>query len=148
MKKILVSLVLCVMAIAANAQVKSVDLKGDLREDFGVGVGITAGLTDKFEIAPSFNYYFVDNRTLMEVEADFHYDFQVANNLNVYPIVGGVFYSDKPKGIDATTKFGVNLGVGAEYQFTNRLAGFVEGKYQWIDGYDKLYFSLGVKVGI
>lgn len=148
MKKILVSLVLCVMAIAANAQVKSVDIKGDLKDDFGLGVGVTADLVKNFEIAPSFNYYFVDNCTIFTVEADFHYDFQVANNWNVYPIVGAALHCAKPKGGDMSSKFGVNLGVGTEYQFTNRLAGFVEGKYQWVDGYDDTYFSLGVKVGI
>lgn len=148
MKKIFATLMLCVMTIAASAQVKSVDVKGDLRGDFGLGVGITADLVNNFEIAPSFNYYFVDGATVLTVEADFHYDFQVATNWNVYPIVGATYYYSKVKGVDAWSKFGVNLGVGTEYQFTKTLAGFVEGKYQWIDGADDTYFSLGVKVTI
>lgn len=148
MKKILFTLALCVMTLAASAQVKSIDIKGDLKSDFGVGVGITADLVKNLELAPSFNYYFVDNCTVGTIEADFHYDFQVANNWNVYPIAGVALHYAKPKNLDASTKLGVNLGVGTEYYVTPSVAAFVECKYQWVEHYDDTYFSLGVKFGI
>jgi len=148
MKKILFTLTLCVMTLAASAQVKSIDIKGDLKSDFGLGIGITSDLGKNIELAPSFNYYFTDGGTCGTIEADFHYDFAVANNWNVYPIAGVALHYFDPEVGDATTKFGVNLGVGTEYYVTGNVAAFCEAKYQWVDGYDDTYFSLGVKIGI
>lgn len=142
MKKIFSTLVLCVMTLAASAQVKSIDVKGNLRHDFGIGVGITADLTKNFELSPSFNYYFGDN-SYFHIDADFHYNVALGNNFTFYPIVGATYYHAKDY-----NKFGIDLGAGAKYDFTSRIAGFVEGKYQWVDGADDSYFSLGVKIGI
>ncbi len=148
MKKFLAALVLGVMAISASAQVKSIDVKGNLRHDFGVGVGITADLTHNFELSPSFNYYFGDVK-FFHIDADFHYNFDLGSNFTVYPIVGATYYhADGGEGGEDFNKFGIDLGAGVKYDFTKRIAGFVEGKYQWVDGGDDSYFSLGVKIGI
>ena len=149
MKKIFAVLVLCATTLASSAQVKSIDIKGDLRSDFGVGVGITADLTKNFEVAPSFNYYFTDNN-LFHIDVDFHYNIGLGSNFTLYPIVGATYYhADAPvEGVDAYNEFGVDLGAGLKYDFTSRIAGFVEGKYQWVDGADDSYFSLGIKIGI
>lgn len=148
MKKFFVTLMLCVTTISASAQIKSIDVKGNLRNDFGLGVGFTADLVKKFEIAPSFNYYFAKGGTVFTVEADFHYKFKLATNWTLYPIVGATYYYVKPKAHHSTGKFGVNLGAGTQYDFTKNVAGFVECKYQWVDGADDTYFSLGMKFGI
>lgn len=142
MKKIFATLALCVMTIAASAQVKSIDIKGDLRSDFGVGVGITADLTNNFELSPSFNYYFGDYN-YFHIDADFHYNIGLGSNFTLYPIVGATYYH-----ADDYNKFGVDLGAGIKYDFTQKIAGFVEGKYQWVDGADDSYFSIGIKIGI
>ncbi len=130
------------MTVAASAQVKSIDIKGNLRSDFGVGVGITADLTNNFEISPSFNYYFTDP-SYFHIDADFHYNIGLGSNFTLYPIVGATYFH-----ADDYNKFGVDLGAGIKYDFTQKIAGFVEGKYQWIDGGDDSYFSLGIKIGI
>lgn len=142
MKKILSTLVLCVMTLAASAQVKSIDIKGNLRSDFGLGIGISADLPKNFEIAPSFNYYFGDH-DYFHIDADFHYNVDLGSSFTFYPIVGATYYH-----ADDFDKFGIDLGAGVKYDFTKRLAGFVEGKYQWVDGNDDSYFSLGVKIAI
>ncbi len=142
MKKIFATLLLAVMTVAASAQVKSIDIKGNLRSDFGVGVGITADLTNNFEISPSFNYYFTDP-SYFHIDADFHYNIGLGSNFTLYPIVGATYFH-----ADDYNKFGVDLGAGIKYDFTQKIAGFVEGKYQWIDGGDDSYFSLGIKIGI
>ena len=142
MKKIFATLLLAVMTVAASAQVKSIDIKGNLRSDFGIGVGITADLTNNFEISPSFNYYFTDP-SYFHIDADFHYNIGLGSNFTLYPIVGATYFH-----ADDYNKFGVDLGAGIKYDFTQKIAGFVEGKYQWIDGGDDSYFSLGIKIGI
>ena len=151
MKKIFATLLLAVMTVAASAQVKSIDIKGNLRSDFGVGVGITADLTNNFEISPSFNYYFTDP-SYFHIDADFHYNIGLGSNFTLYPIVGATYcHADGGEGGEGGedfNKFGIDLGAGIKYDFTKRIAGFVEGKYQWVDGDDDSYFSLGVKIGI
>lgn len=156
MKKIFITMMLCVMTIAASAQVKSIDVKGDLRGDFGLGVGITANLFNELDIAPRFNYYFADHATVYTIDADLHYNFHVADKWTVYPIAGLAYYhcgykSDwlvDGKKVDSVDKIGCNLGVGCKYDITRAIGLFVEGKYQWIDGYDDTYFSLGVNIAI
>ncbi len=143
MKKIFVTMMLCAMTLAASAQVKSIDIKGNLRSDFGVGVGITADLIDKFEIAPSFNYYFNDANYL-HIDADFHYNFEVGNNFKLYPLAGVAYHHAKGD----FNKFGFNLGAGAGYQFTQKIEGFLEGKYSWVEHGDDSFFSLGIKIAI
>lgn len=144
MKKIFVTLMLCIMTIAASAQIKSVDVKADLRGDFGLGAGITMGIVDKIDFAPRFNYYFAGHgANLFTIDADFHYNIPVAESFKVYPAVGLVY-------LHATgfNKVGVNLGAGAQYSITDNLGAFIEAKYQWVDGWDDTYFSLGVNIGI
>ena len=149
MKKIILTMMLCVMTLAASAQFKSFDVKGDLRGDFGLGVGVTANLFDKIDIAPSFNYYFTDKDvTTYVLEADLHYDFNVAQQFTVYPIAGLAWYHCGVKNFDSVNKLGVKLGVGARYNITSSIAAFAEGKYQWVDGADDTYFSLGVSFGL
>lgn len=54
MKKILLLVILSISAFAANAGgVRSLDMKANLRHDFGLGLGVTFELPKNFEIAPS-----------------------------------------------------------------------------------------------
>ena len=148
MKKIIISMMLALVAVTASAQIKTVDIKGSLRSDFGLGIGITGDLSNKIEFSPSFNYYFIEDCTCFQLEADFHYNIPLGSGFKFYPIVGiGLDYA-KPKECDGETNLLVNLGAGINYKFSSNVTGFVEGKYQWIDGGDDSYFSLGIKLGI
>ena len=126
MKKIIISMMLALVAVTASAQIKTVDIKGSLRSDFGLGIGITGDLSNKIEFSPSFNYYFIEDCTCFQLEADFHYNIPLGSGFKFYPLVGA----------------------GINYKFSSNVTGFVEGKYQWIDGGDDSYFSLGIKLGI
>lgn len=148
MKKIFVTLALAVMTIAASAQIQSVDIKGDLRGDFGLGVGLTTGIVKEIDFAPSFNYYFVNNGHVWTIDADFHYNFDVAEDLQVYPLAGLSLCNWGVKGFSSTTKIGVNLGGGVKYELTSVVGIFAECKYQWVNGADDTFFALGVNIGI
>ena len=148
MKKIILSMILGIMTIAASAQIKTVDIKGNLRGDFGIGGGITLGINDKIDFAPAFNYFFADgDANCWTIDADFHYNFDVAQDFTVYPILGATLFHTG-SGDASYTKFGVNLGCGCQYDFSSSLAGFVDLKYQYVDGWDDTYFSLGVKIAL
>lgn len=146
MKKIILSMILGIMAITASAQIKTVDIKGNLRNDFGIGGGITIGLNDKIDFSPALNYFFVDgDGNCWTTDADFHYNFGIAQDFRVYPILGGTLCHPAS---GSTIKFGINLGCGCQYDFTESFAGFVDLKYQYVDGWDDTYFSLGVKIAL
>lgn len=140
---------MCMMAIGASAQIKTIDVMGDLRGDGGIGAGITLGVTDKIDIAPRFNYYFCKgDATMFTIDADFHYDFKLADEWKIYPIVGAAFLHSGGKNIDGESRLGVNLGIGGQYTLTEKIGIFLEGKYQWVNHYDDTYFTLGVNIGI
>ena len=142
MKKLFATLLLAVMTLAASAQIKSIDIKTNLRNDFGLGVGLTAGLVSNLDIAPSFNYYF-GNDTFFTLEGDFHYNFQVAQDFQVYPIAGLAFADDA-----GTVKVGADLGAGVKYALVGKVGLFFECKYQWLKDNKDVYLSLGVNIGI
>lgn len=148
MKKLFVTLALAVMAITASAQFKSVDIKGDLRHDLGLGVGVTAGIVKSIDFAPSFNYYFIDHGHLWTIDADFHYNFDLGHDFTIYPLVGLSVCNWGAEHVDSTTKLGVNLGGGVKYAINKNIGIFTECKYQWVDGNDDTFFAIGVNIGI
>ena len=60
MKKLFMVALLCTMTVSAMAQIKSVDVKANLRGDFGIGAGITMPVLESIDFAPTFNYYFAE----------------------------------------------------------------------------------------
>ena len=58
MKKLIASALLVASAATASAQIQTIDFKSSVRDNFGLGVGITADLTDNIEFSPSASYYF------------------------------------------------------------------------------------------
>lgn len=95
MKKLfMVAIILMVGVGAAMAQkdVKAVGLNlnyGSKPKNVGIGAKFQYGITDAIRIEPSFNYYLEkDGFGLWDVNANFHYLFNVAEKVNVYPLVG------------------------------------------------------------
>ncbi len=143
MKKIFLMAVMCVMTLSAMAQIKSVDVKGNLRGDFGVGVGLTLPVFDKIDFAPIFNFYFGDG-TVFTLDGDFHYNFELQQGWTLYPLVGLAWFHASHEIGDDYNKIGVNLGGGARYDINSKWAAFAEAKYQWVSDFDDSFFSLGV----
>lgn len=156
MKKIFVAFMMCVMAVTASAQLKSVDVKADLRGDFGLGAGVTLGLAPNLDFAPNFNYYFVDGGNCFTLDGDFHYNINLDNALTLYPLAGVLWYHAKADDVTidghkvsgaSWNKLGINLGCGLRYDLNAQWGIFAEAKYQFIvdaDGADDTFFSLGV----
>ena len=151
MKKLIASAMLVASAATASAQIQTIDGKSSVRKDFGLGVGITADLTDNIEFSPSASYYFAGSSiTNLQAEADFHYKFDVGDEFTVYPLIGGGLDFDNTKDSHSDLNFLMNLGCGLKKEFTSSLAGFVECKYQWIGGHgrDGAYLTAGIKLAI
>lgn len=151
MKKLIASAMLVASAATASAQIQTIDGKSSVRKDFGLGIGITADLTDNIEFSPSASYYFAGSSiTNLQAEADFHYKFDVGDEFTVYPLIGGGLDFDNTKDSHSDLNFLMNLGCGLKKEFTSSLAGFVECKYQWIGGHgrDGAYLTAGIKLAI
>ena len=151
MKKLIASALLAVSAATASAQIQTIDFKSSVRDNFGLGVGITADLTDNIEFSPSASYYFVGSSiTNLQAEADFHYKFDVGDEFTVYPLLGAGLNYDNTTDSHSDLNFLMNLGCGLKKDFSSSLAGFVECKYQWIGGHGKdgAYLTAGVKLAL
>ncbi len=89
-----------------------------------------------------------------------HYLFSVASKFKVYPLVGLTYtnwnwdfdLSDLMKGYEgdeetsgssSVGRFGVNLGAGASYDITPKIAINFEVKYQIISDYNQAVFGIG-----
>lgn len=154
MKKVFLSLALCAVAFAASAQFKSVDAKMIDRWGFGFGAGVTVGIGESIEIAPSValafpgGYYGTD----FMADVDVHYilPLDIHENLELYPLAGADFIrrSYDALGVDwSESAFGVNVGAGARWHFNDQWAAFAEDKYNivsndWISSSN--YLSVGI----
>lgn len=167
MKKIFISMIFCVMAIAASAQVETLDIKANLRGELGLGIGLTADIGNDFEFSPSLNYEFWDCGTHLDVEGDFHYNVDLGKKFTFYPVFGLLLhyrafdddhwhdphhhhhdYDGHYDCCNEKLRLGVDLGVGFKYDFSRKCAGFIEGKYQYVKHNSDSYFSMGVKIAI
>ncbi len=140
MKRILLMVFVCLLCTGASAQIiRTFDVKANLRSDFGVGVGMTVNLmVPHLDLAPSYNYYFCRGKNAWHIDADLHYNFDVASLVELYPL-GGVTYYYRGKGYA-----GLNLGAGVTYNFAPEWALKGELKYQFVKRYDDLYVSIGM----
>lgn len=154
---------LALMALTASAQIKAIDVKGNLRGDFGIGGGFTADLSQYIEFSPSLNWYFCSNSTLWQLEGDFHYNIELTDEFTFYPIAGaGVGYSnpygarglakelgaEDTSGLDAKFKVLGNIGAGLRYNIIDNVSAFVEAKYQWLKDDNSAYCALGIRLAL
>ncbi len=154
MKKILLTLVCCLMTVVSFAQIKSVDVMADYRAgiigpkgDPGIGLGLTWELAENFDMVPRFHWYLDGDATKFNAEVDFHYNFtEVFDNFYLYPVVGGGLYhyfSDDHKRIKALINAGAGIGIPLNDSFNF----FGEIKYQIIAGENRVsgtYISAGI----
>lgn len=117
-------------------------------EEAGITVNALVGLSDQFDLQPSFIYYFAgEGVTFWELNADAHYTFSSAGPVNLYAI-GGLqlaYIGFDVFGISANdTDLGVNLGVGATFAPGAAISPFAELKYT-VSGFEQLAISGGIR---
>lgn len=133
--------------------------------NLGIGAKFQYGITDAIRAEASFDYFLKkDFVSMWDVNVNVHYLFPVANRFKVYPLVGLTYTNWKTGGFEIDLggmeellpeedmevesgnigKFGVNLGAGAEYSITEKLAVNFEVKYQLISDFNQAVFNLGL----
>lgn len=115
-------------------------------------VDIVGGLTFYLPHKEKQTVFFatIDSKTTMwSFDIDGHYNFELMDNLKVYPIAGlnisGVSVEVNGNKV-SDTEVGFNIGAGATYEITDKLAGFFEIKYT-LGNYDQAVVGIGVLYG-
>lgn len=142
-------------SLFASAQAKTAAVGLNLNygteiESLGLGVKGSYCFTDHIRGEASFNYFFPkDHFTMWEINANAHYLFNIGDKFKVYPLVGLTYVHGhlngeiKADGSNDTSKFGVNLGGGAQYDLTDHLMLNFEVKYSLVSDLDQCVISLG-----
>ena len=150
MKKFLLSL-MCVIGAFCIARADSGDIAigvqmghGSLANQIGLGARVQIGFTDELRLEPSFNYYFRQSGVATwDVDINLHYVFDVVDSFSVYPL-GGIFVSNWDYDPGSDTRFGANLGAGAEYAITDVVSLGGELRYMLTGDFRQLVTSVGV----
>ena len=131
-------------------------------EAFGIGGRLMYGINDEMRLDLNDSYYFKSGFSYLdEINLNFQYLFNIADNMHIYPLAGLAMLFYKLKGgsvsipdeykqmaaqagvsIPSTSNsdnfFGGNIGAGFQYAFNDKLAINAEGKVQF-------YFKEGAK---
>ena len=120
--------------------------------NFGIGAKFQYNILDNLRIEPSATYYLKkDYISMWDINANVHYLFGLSDSFRLYPLAGvtllGVKASydmgDYGEASASDSKFGFNLGGGAEYLLTSQFALNLEIKYQIVSDWNRPVFSLG-----
>lgn len=137
----------------------------------GIGAFCSFHLTDHFRLAPGLTYFFPKTEELVDGEETFQLweifidgqilFFDPSSSFNIYGLAGFNYafitdkgYTEDP--IDPTQKYhfdknsyepGLNLGLGFEVGFSNRVSGLLDVKYE-ISGFSQVIIRAGLAVKI
>ena len=145
---------LMLVSIGVSAQEKQFAIGGN------IGVGVYRNSYTPFGIGPKFQFFFwkqwraeasfnywtkkENSGGFMDFNGNVHYVFNVAKNVNVYPLAGVsvVTTHGLPDGSENQTLVGFNLGGGAEFFVAPQLKLNLEIKYQYAEK-EKTYARSG-----
>ena len=156
MKKLFIIALMVFVGMSVQAQ----SVKGDMAagvnlaygtkdgfSNFGLGAKFQYNFTDALRIEPSATYFLKkDLVSMWDVNVNLHYLFTVAEKFQLYPLAGASLVGMKADygiGSASETKFGFNVGGGAQYWVTETLGLNLDIKYQIVSDFDRPVFSLG-----
>lgn len=152
MRKFLLSL-MCLVSAVCISRAESGDIAvgvqmghGSYWNQIGLGAKVQVSFSDALRLEPAFNYYFrQDDMATWDVDVNLHYLFDVADSFAIYPL-GGLFVSnwDLKGAKGSETRFGANLGAGAEYAITDVVSLGGELRYMLTGDFRQLVTSVGV----
>ena len=165
MKRIFVTLFMLCLCTGLFAQTN----RGDQSVGFNVGYGFDSenatlgidyryNITDAVRLSPSFTYFVkVDGLSACAIDVNAHYVVPLSDVFGFYPLAGVDLAFWKFHGVGelndfgrydsstTMTRFGVNLGLGAEVYATRELTIGLEVKYNIVKDFDQAL--LGIRVG-
>lgn len=152
MKKIIMVMMLTVISMGVFAQTK----KGDTSVGFNVGyafdtenalfgLDLRHNLTNEFRLAPSMTYL-AKNQGISALMLDLnaHYVFKLNDQFGFYPLGGLNLSFWNPGGDDTLTRFGVNIGLGAEVYATEQVSVALETRYNIVKDIDQALMAVRI----
>ena len=121
---------------------------------FGLHARIMYGINEEMRLSLMDEFYFKDGLSYLDnLDFDFHYLFNVADNIHVYPFGGAtiqlskskdmtmsvpdidnngnIIYTDQTFGGESMSAFGLNFGCGVQYAINDQIAISAEAKYRF-----------------
>ncbi len=125
----------------------------------GITVKAEFNITDQIAVSPGVTYFFGNslygfNQNTLAVNVNAHYFFNlIENKLKIYPLVGAN-YSNYKTGVSyysyyydtyevSDNAFGINIGAGGRWQFSERLSVYLEPKYV-ISDFEQIIINAGI----
>ncbi len=156
-KFLLIFTALFVMAVSVNAQEKgdmAVGAKfaigtGDDYTNYGLGVKFQWNFADKVRLEPSFTYFFEnDDLRMWDLSLNVHYQFVLSEGINIYPLAGFTIVGAKVDiagvGSNSESEFGINLGVGADFDISKKISLNIEMPYKIVNDFNRFVPSVGI----
>ena len=122
---------------------------------FGLHARIMYGISEEMRLSLMDEFYFKDGLSYLDnLDFDFHYLFNVADNIHIYPFGGATIQLTKSKDVtidepifdnnynyigdqsvtysgESMSAFGLNLGCGVQYAINDQIAISAEAKYRF-----------------
>ena len=122
---------------------------------FGLHARVLYGINEEMRLSLMDEFYFKDGLSYLDnLDFDFHYLFNVADNIHIYPFGGATIQLTKSKDVtidepifdnnynyigdqsvtysgESMSAFGLNLGCGVQYAVNNQIAISAEAKYRF-----------------
>ena len=122
---------------------------------FGLHARVLYGINEEMRLSLMDEFYFKDGLSYLDnLDFDFHYLFNVADNIHVYPFGGATIQLTKSKDVtidepifdnnynyigdqsvtysgESMSAFGLNLGCGVQYAINDQIAISAEAKYRF-----------------
>lgn len=162
MKKLLLIAAIALFGMTAQAQTEKGDMAAGINLSMGTGDGLTNigigakyqwTIVNNFRLEPAFNYFLKkDYVSMWDLGVNAHYLFGLGDKFTIYPLAGlgvqgvKVSYDLGEWGLgggSSDTKFGFNLGAGAEYMVSSAISIGLEFKYKIVADWNRAVFSLG-----
>lgn len=159
MRKLILIISLAILSVSTYAQGFGsglIKMGYDTKmERFGVGFEGRYHFSDHLRIAPDVIYYFPKGGVNgLDVNGNFHYVLGLSDVANLYPIAGiGIVNNgwNEPNGDGKTkrkgsTDIGFNLGLGFEYNLSDKIFALGEYKYKFNDnGSNSIMIGIGYR---
>ncbi|MDE6588005.1 MAG: porin family protein [Paramuribaculum sp.] len=137
------------IAYGGNLTIAPVVESGVSLTNFGIGAKFQYGLAENLRAELDMDYFFKSSHIdIFDMAVNAHYLFNFSNDeAAIYPIVGigfGALHTSYMGVSDSEARFLANIGVGAQYDFTDRLVGCIEWKYQYMSNFSRMPISVGI----
>ena len=111
----------------------------------GWAAKLQADLGSRFRLEPEMMYFSKSNGvTTLKLSLNLHWRKQLFSRFGIYPIVG-VNYSHWGYDGPNASRWGANIGCGAEYRIARALSGFTETRLQFVSHETQPMVGVGLK---